>query len=173
MRATILEIIPASPAQAGCLTEIAHAAKRHWGYPEHWIRAWQPVLTITPDQIDQQLTCVATLDDQPVGFYALSDCEKYVSLEHLWVHPSVMGKGVGRDLFHHAVQQAAQSGICVLFIESDPHAEGFYRRMGARRVGQTLSWLEGQARQLPFLIYHHEPIISPPSSRHRAGRRHL
>lgn len=173
MHATIPQITRAVPTQANCLTEIAHAAKRHWGYPEHWIRSWQAALTVTPDQVAQQLTFVATLHHRPVGFYALSSSEKHVSLEHLWVHPTAMGQGIGRHMFQHAAQQVTRSGAHVLFIESDPHAEGFYRRMGARRVGQTVSHLEGQARRLPLLIYDHEPIIPPPSGRHRPGRCHV
>jgi len=44
-----LHIRRAVPAEAGLLTEIAHAAKRHWGYPENWIRRWKSDLTITPE----------------------------------------------------------------------------------------------------------------------------
>lgn len=39
---------PATPADAAVLTEIAHAAKRHWGYPERWVQLWRAALTITP-----------------------------------------------------------------------------------------------------------------------------
>ncbi|MDX6384664.1 MAG: hypothetical protein QOK48_2237, partial [Blastocatellia bacterium] len=41
----------AIPDEAAVLTEIAHAAKRHWGYPEKWIQHWQTDLTITPQFI--------------------------------------------------------------------------------------------------------------------------
>jgi hypothetical protein len=36
-------------------------------------------------------------------------------------------------------------------IEADPNAEGFYRRMGARRVGEISYELDGRKRVLPLL----------------------
>jgi len=38
-----------------------------------------------------------------------------------------------------------------LGIEADPNAEGFYRRMGARRVGEIVYALDGRERVLPLL----------------------
>jgi hypothetical protein len=36
-------------------------------------------------------------------------------------------------------------------IESDPNAEGFYLRMGARRIGENVYEIEGRKRKLPLL----------------------
>ena len=36
-------------------------------------------------------------------------------------------------------------------IEADPNAEGFYLRMGARRVGENVYEIEGQRRVLPLM----------------------
>jgi ribosomal protein S18 acetylase RimI-like enzyme len=66
-----MEIHRAKPEDAVALTEIAFAAKRHWGYPEQWIQRWKDVLTIQPEFIARNETYVAFLDGQPVGFYAL------------------------------------------------------------------------------------------------------
>ena len=46
-----IEIRRAHPEEADTLTEIAHAAKRHWKYPESWIQQWQTDLTITREFI--------------------------------------------------------------------------------------------------------------------------
>ena len=40
-----LHVRRAMPDEAEALTEIAHAAKRHWGYPENWIERWKANLT--------------------------------------------------------------------------------------------------------------------------------
>jgi len=40
----MLTIRPAAVEDAGALTVIAQAAKRHWGYPEPWLAAWATVL---------------------------------------------------------------------------------------------------------------------------------
>jgi hypothetical protein len=58
----------------------------------------------------------------------------------------------GRALFDHAIRRAASLGAEVLGIESDPNAEGFYRRMGATRVGEIDYPIDEQRRALPLLV---------------------
>jgi hypothetical protein len=69
---TAMQIRVARPEDAGELTEIAFAAKRHWGYPDRWIQSWREVLTLTPEFIDRHETYAAVVGLDPVGFYALS-----------------------------------------------------------------------------------------------------
>jgi N-acetylglutamate synthase-like GNAT family acetyltransferase len=136
-------------ADADALTALAHAAKRHWRYPEEWIALWRRDLTFTPELIERFPVYVAEADDAIVGVYALlfaaADCE----LEHFWVAPTRMGAGVGRALFAHAMEQCRAIGARRLWISADPNAEGFYTRMGARRVGEVPSTPAG--RTLPRL----------------------
>ena len=134
------------------LTEIAFAAKRHWGYPESWIQSWAEILTVTPGQVAANPTFAAIEDDCVVGFSSLTT-EPRPDLTHLWVLPSAMGRGVGRALFEHAAKQARALGLASFEIESDPNAEAFYLRMGAERVGTSVSEIEGERRELPLLIY--------------------
>ncbi|MBI4664433.1 MAG: hypothetical protein HY735_37035 [Verrucomicrobia bacterium] len=47
----------------------------------------------------------------------------------------------------------SRADLCPLEIESDPNAVGFYERMGARRVGTTVTRWEGGSRELPVLVY--------------------
>ncbi len=62
-----------------------------------------------------------------------------------------MGRGVGRALFEHARKVAAEAGATVVEIDADPYAEPFYLRMGARRVGEVQSEVDGQPRVRPLL----------------------
>lgn len=143
----------ASPGDAPALTEIAHAAKRHWAYPERWIELWKDTLTITPAFILNNEVYIASVDGEIAGFSALSAAEDKVWLEHLWVSPRHIGTGVGKALFAHATAIAAATGAPAMEIESDPNAEGFYLRMGARRVGEVASDIEGKKRLLPLLAF--------------------
>jgi len=112
---------------------------------------WRDTLTITPEFIRQNEIHVATVEGEQAGFYALVGEGWRIVLEHLWVLPERMGAGVGRALFEHAVRTAASLGAGVVGIEADPNAEGFYRRMGARRVGEIVYEIDGQERVLPLL----------------------
>jgi GNAT superfamily N-acetyltransferase len=142
----------ARPEEAEILTEIAHAAKRHWGYPERWIALWRDALTFTPSFIAQHPVYVATASERPIGCYAFGREGSTATLEHLWVHPEFMGRGVGRCLLEYAVRSATELGADVLQIDSDPHAEAFYVRMGAKRVGKVPADVDGHQRMLPRLI---------------------
>jgi GNAT superfamily N-acetyltransferase len=147
-------ICRATPVQAGILTRIAFAAKRHWGYPERWIQLWAPLLTITPESIQRHETYVAWIDEedeQPAGFCAISQAGERASLEHLWVLPEYMGKGIGAALFKHIISRCQELGARVLEIESDPNAQGFYERMGAKKVGEVVGEVDSQTRILPLL----------------------
>ena len=153
---TNVKIRTASPADATRLTEIAHDAKRYWGYPEHWIRHWQDDLTISPGYLEANQVFLAEREDQIVGFYALIMGEEKAELDHLWVSPDHMGTGVGKELFIHAMQRAAGQNVSKVEILSDPNAEGFYQKMGAHKIGESVSEIEGQPRVLPRLTVHPE-----------------
>lgn len=133
------------------LSLIAYAAKLHWGYPKRWMERWREGLTITPEFVEENEVYAALVEGEPVGFYALVGQGCRIELEHLWVLPERMGTGVGRALLEHAAGRAADLGAETLGIEADPNAEGFYRRMGARRVGETTYELDGRKRILPLL----------------------
>lgn len=142
---------PARPDEAARLTEIAHAAKRHWGYPDAWMDAWRDALTITPERMARWRVRVAQAADAVAGFHAVSVDGDAAVLEHLWIDPPSIGTGIGRMLWDDAVRIAAQSGARALVIDSDPHAEGFYLRMGARRIGEIPADVCGIRRTLPRL----------------------
>ena len=149
----------ASPKDAAILTEVAHEAKEYWGYPESWIQFWKEDLTITPAFIEANHIFLADSGDVVAGFYSIvmqrpgnapSGTTK-AELEHMWVKPEHIGAGVGRDLFLHALETAAFLNAAALEISADPNAEGFYKRMGATRIGEVHSEIEGQTRTLPRL----------------------
>jgi GNAT superfamily N-acetyltransferase len=144
-------IVEVRPADAARLTRIAYAAKRHWGYPDELMQLWSADLTITPTFLDENPTYAVAGPMGLMGFYALSRDENDAELEHMWVDPPHMGAGIGRLLFEHAVCTARSLGAATLRIASDPHAEGFYVRMGAGRVGEVPSTPAG--RVLPLLIF--------------------
>ena len=148
-----VQITLANPEDAERLTGIAFAAKRHWGYPERWMENWRERLTVTAEFIGSHETFLAVVEKRAVGFYALRRKDALLELVHMWVLPEWMGRGAGRALFCHAVERAKTLGFQKVEIESDPNAEGFYLRMGARRVGESVQMMEEQRRKLPMLLY--------------------
>ena len=142
-------IRPASVDEASVLTTIAHDAKRHWGYPEHWIKHWESDLTISSDFIRGNHVYVAEEDGEIQGFYALSVTDNKAELEHMWVTPARIGTGVGKELFLDAMDRSTAMNIKRVDLTADPNAAGFYERMGATRTGEVVTEMDGQPRLLP------------------------
>ncbi len=80
-----MHITNAKPDDAATLTEIAFAAKRHWGYPDKWIEGWRDVLIVLPEFIDCHETYAAIDKGRMVGFFALGRKGERMELLHLWV----------------------------------------------------------------------------------------
>jgi GNAT superfamily N-acetyltransferase len=158
-------IRPAVVSEAELLSSLAQAGKRFWGYPEAWLEAWRESLTITPDYLAKHVvSCAEDATGRVVGFYALERDDGLCRLEHLWLARVYIGRGLGRRLFEHAVQQAQALGAAELLIEADPNAEGFYLHMGAQRTGDTVSRLAGVERALPQLRYALQAVPGPHGS---------
>ena len=139
--------------EADALTHLALAAKAHWGYPAAWMDEWRDALTFTPAYVEAHPVYVAEgADGAPAGCYALGRDGDRTTLEHLWVSPAAMGQGVGRALLIHAAETARAGAADRFWIESDPHAEGFYLRAGAVRVGDVPADIDGTPRLLPLLV---------------------
>lgn len=148
-----MRIVPAKPEDAEALTEIAHASKRYWNYPDHWIEGWRDILTMEPEFIAANIVYCAIENRRAVGFYVLTRERDGLHLDHLWILPAAMHRGIGRALFEHAITQAKNSAFDSIKIEADPNAEGFYERMGAKRIGTTVNEIDSEKRELPLLEF--------------------
>src|SRR2546422_8816906 len=93
-----LQIRRAKPGEAATLTSIAHAAKRHWGYSEDWIKHWRDDLTITPEFIISNEAFVATTGQEIVGCCAIVLNDSSAELEHVWIRREPLGASGGRAL---------------------------------------------------------------------------
>jgi GNAT superfamily N-acetyltransferase len=108
------------------------AAKSHWGYELEWVRRWAAAGDFSAEALRGEVF-VAEADGRAVAWAALVPRGGgVVWLDDLWVEPAWMGTGIGSRLFRHAVERARQLGGERLEWEAEPHAVGFYARMGGR-----------------------------------------
>jgi len=135
---------------ADALTDLAHRAKAHWGYPASWMREWDAQLTIIPGYIDLHDVWIAERAGVIVGMCALEDRGARWMLEHVWVEPALHRRGIGRDLVMRALQTARERHAHVVELLADPYATGFYDRLGARLTGYVHAPMPGaRDRVLP------------------------
>lgn len=139
------------PAQANDLSKIAFAAKAHWGYPERWMDMWIPQLTFNSAYFVEYESWAAFDEAKPVAFYTWEERRGNAWLENLWVVPEYMGQGIGKKLFLHAAEESRRRGYRRLQLEADPHAVGFYERMGMYKISERSYEIDGHLRVLPTM----------------------
>jgi putative acetyltransferase len=75
----------------------------------------------------QGLTLVATLGGSVVGFVSLKGADH---LDLLYVHPAVVGQGIGAMLSDAVERLAAGRGTSRLTVDASDSARGFFERRG-------------------------------------------
>jgi GNAT superfamily N-acetyltransferase len=138
----------ARPGEAAQLTALALRSKAHWGYDEIFLDSVRQILTFSEADLANELVFVLEVGEEPVGMYRLIGRPPHGELADLWIEPGHVRRGLGRELFRHARDTAADHSFSTLLIESDPNAEGFYIAMGATRVGERRS---PSGRDLPLM----------------------
>lgn len=138
--------------EASVLSALAQEAKALWDYDPAWLEAWRPDLTIGEEAMARMIVRVAESGGEIAGFGA-ADCPGGVwEIAHLWVRPRHGRQGVGRLLVKAVSEAACDAGARRLRIEADPHAEQFYRNLGAVRIGARPAPMPGAPdRTLPVL----------------------
>ncbi len=144
---------PAHHHESALLSDLALRSKGHWGYDAAFLESCREELTLTPELLTEERAQVAERDGRIVGFYTLAGRPPEGQLGHMFVEPDQVNRGIGRQLWDHAIDTAAREGIRRILIEADPYAEAFYEAMGAIRVGEVPSG-SIPGRELPLLAYY-------------------
>ena len=99
-------------------------------YSEAQQEAWASVADDVADfaaKLGGQLTLVATLDCEPVGFASLAGKDR---IDMLYVHPDAAGQGAGATLADALEKLAAARGAEKLTVDASDTARGFFEHRG-------------------------------------------
>ena len=126
-------------------------SKAHWGYDAAFMESVREELKVPVKHIEAGYGHVLEDDAGNMsGFFSLIETNHGWELDFFFLHPMYIGKGLGRSLWEAVIEQARHVGIESFAIVADPHAEGFYLRMGAERIGEVRS-SSVKNRMLPLL----------------------
>jgi N-acetylglutamate synthase-like GNAT family acetyltransferase len=148
----VSRIRAANADDAPILSELSVRSKAHWGYDAAFIESCREDLRISREDVSTSIVRVHDAAGRINGYYQLRPSGNQMELVSLFVDPQVIGTGIGNQLWLHAVTTARNLGFDELFIQSDPHAEGFYLAMGASRIGTSPSTVD-PTRMLPFMRF--------------------
>ncbi len=143
----------AHPEEAKTITDMVVRSKAYWGYDAQFMANVLQFLIIDAQYIQDMDTFVAILEEKIVGVVTLAPLDSEdVEIDHLFVDPSAIGKGVGKALWQYALRSVRSKNFKRIFLIADPNAERFYIHMGAVRIGdEPSSAIEG--RKLPLMRY--------------------
>lgn len=142
---TAIQFYPIRIAHRDQLWELAFRSKAYWQYPMAYLEAAREHLKLTALQIGEGWGEIA-VDSQNrwLGYYFILPKAFECQLEHLWVEPDFIRKGIGQKLLDQAIQSVKRAGFLdTIRVFSDPKAEGFYLKNGFIRVGEKPSKVEG------------------------------
>jgi N-acetylglutamate synthase-like GNAT family acetyltransferase len=95
------------------------------------------VIELPLQQIKDGLVFVAELTGTVVGYVSLKVyAKRKMELEGLFTEPDQWRQGIGRQLVLHAIDISRSQGARTMIVFANPHALGFYRRMGFIKEGE-------------------------------------
>ena len=143
----------ASSSEAPVLSDLAFRSKAHWGYDDDFMARCRDDLKVPESDCDAGFVKVADDNGTLAGFYRISGAQIDGKLEDLFVDPTYLGTGLGKELLNASVEHARMLGFIALEIHADPNAESFYLHMGAQRIGAMPSGsIPGRELRLLTLI---------------------
>jgi len=133
------------------LSDLCFRAKAVWGYDAAFMEACRAELSLHPKDLQLTKIAVAEHDGKPVGIAQVRIAAHEADLLKLFVEPGALRRGIGRALLAWAIDVSSRMGASRLVIDSDPDAAPFYRRIGARDIGEARSG-SIPGRMLPRLM---------------------
>ena len=128
-------IRPPTIDELPALGDLCMRSKAVWGYDDKFMEACRDELSF--DALDLQMTVIAVAEEcsNLIGVAKVKVADSQADLLKLFVEPGRLRSGIGKLLLAWAAGVARNMGATRLFIEADPDAAPFYRRMGAVDVG--------------------------------------
>ena len=155
LMSAVADIRRATVSEAAGLTDLALRSKAQWGYDAAFMTACVEEMTVRPEHIRTGEVWVVGGRTGPIGMYELvidpdGEPAGTCQVRMFFIEPDRIGTGLGRRLWSHLEARARALGLTAIAVDSDPNAEGFYRKMGCQRVGEAPSG-SVPGRMLPYL----------------------
>lgn len=143
MENTQIKFEAARRNQAEFLTDLGLRANAIYQYRSVSELEARSIFLVNERHFNEGILRIMTLRDILIGFYGLIQWREHGGkktniLSHFFLEPEYIGKGYGKMLFQEVLRAAKKELKWEAFQwESDPHAAGFYQKMGAKQIGEN------------------------------------
>ncbi|WP_346917557.1 GNAT family N-acetyltransferase [Clostridium sp.] len=148
----MINIRRAKVGEANILTNIAINSEAYWGYDEEYMESFKDTYGVSENYISNYPTFLIEDNQIIIGFYSFLMNAGETELEYFFINPDYIGKGYGKLLWNHAIENANSLNIKEFEIVTSPEAIDFYIKMGAVKIGEVESLVRVE-RKIPRLIY--------------------
>ncbi len=129
------------------LNALLRVSKAIWGYNEGYMNSFMDNMAVTPWYLERYGCWFLKQEEKIIGFYGFGyERPDAWELDYFFVHPSYMKKGLGCMMWQEALKTAKEMGAKKFWIWGDPHADGFYKKMGCKKIGDQASDLQKGVR---------------------------
>jgi GNAT superfamily N-acetyltransferase len=147
--------------EAEILNELTKRSVMHWGYEPAFLDFEPESITVDTPFMDRARVFVLETSGEIIGYYAFIELKTGLSLDKLFIEPSHIGSGFGRQLWNHATNEARRIGALEFTLMSDPNAAPFYSAMGAQFIREIeTGWPNWNLHEFRF------DLPGNPSPRH-------
>lgn len=127
-----LNFRPINLLDTALLNKLMREGKGYWGYPEDRLDIFMEKFGINdPSFYNNAFGFIAEENDKVIGQYVFQEKESPPYLDHFFLDVQMIGKGYGRKLWEHCINQARLKGWKEFIFWSDPNSKPFYEHMGA------------------------------------------
>lgn len=143
----VLKSIQAGRDDLEAINSLMRRSKAYWGYDEAFMSKFMQLFQMTSDYLEKdQVRLFYEADGSQygmsIGFYSFSlNAESDYELDNFFIDPGYIGKGFGKKMWHHVVDDLKVCGTKKFVLWSDPGAEDFYKKMGCTKIGVKESFM--------------------------------
>lgn len=143
-------ISKAEPTDHIELSQLCKKSKAYWGYSDEQLKSWDEDLTISEKYIYENQVYKFIDNNTIIGLYTFYlENETTIRLDHLFVHPNYIGKGIGVKLMNHLIESCKSIHKLKIIVDADPNASAFYSKLGFITIGQKPTSIKN--RFLPIM----------------------
>lgn len=148
----MLNIRRAESHEFELLNDLMIKSESYWNLGPDYLKKIKDLFSVTGEFIRENPTYILEEEGYAIGFYGVLVKDNETSLEYFFLEPQSIGKGYGKILWNHMIEECRKMKIKEIVIITSPLAEGFYTKMGAKVIGQLECQLI-DGRKIPKLIY--------------------
>ncbi len=123
------------------LNKLIRFSKGHGGYSTEFLDAFMNKWGLTKEYMSENQVAILEENEIKCGIFSFNCGNRgAVELTVFFVNNQLIGKGIGKKLWKAASRYALEKKWEKFELISDPNAEKFYEKMGAKKIGEVESF---------------------------------